>query len=548
MVLQQGNKPYAVVIPQIEQLAALRNREFDLLVVGGGITGCAVARDAALRGLSVALVEQGDFASATSSRSSRLIHGGIRYLEHGHLRLVFEASAERRRLLRLAPHLVRPLEFTWPVYEGARVGRLRLEAGLLLYDALSAFRNVRRHRRLSRSGVLAREPALSRRGLLGGSAYFDAATDDIRLTLANALGAREAGAIVANHCRVTELLVEGKRVRGAVCQVAAVDSRVEIRARCVVNATGPWTDQLREMEEPGGRRVTRGSKGAHILVHRSDLGSTGALTLTSPLDGRVMFILPAGRFALIGTTETSTAESLDSVRATEGDVDYLLRSACHYFPESALSRESVVSAWAGVRPLAEHRGEHHSATREHAIVESPGGMVTVTGGKLTTYRSMASQVVDRVQKEVGGGGSRSVTHELPLPGGDCDPARERVSASAEVGEADIAARLVGAYGSAWREVWELARTIPGGRERLAPGLPYMVGEVVYGARHEMARSLGDLLIRRVPLAFETPDRGTSSVDMVFAALSGEPRWREVDRGTLLAAYRTELDRIFTIVS
>src|SRR6185437_14530236 len=228
-----------------ERFGALGSRVFDLLVIGGGITGCGIARDAALRGLSVALVEREDFASGTSSRSSRLVHGGVRYLEHGHLHLVFESSGERRRLLQLAPHLVRPLEFTWPVYAGARIPRWKLNAGLTLYDALALFRNVGRHHRLTRDGVLAHEPMLRTDGLLGGASYFDAATNDARLTLANAVGAAEHAAVVVNHAPVSSLRIEGGRVVGADITDAIVGGMCAVRARAVVNATGPWSDDIR---------------------------------------------------------------------------------------------------------------------------------------------------------------------------------------------------------------------------------------------------------------------------------------------------------------
>src|SRR4051812_18643180 len=237
--------------------AALGTRVFDILVIGGGITGCGIARDAALRGLHVALVEKGDFASGTSSRSSRLVHGGVRYLEHGHLHLVFESSAERRRLLRLAPHLVRPLQFTWPVYEGARIPRWKLGAGLLLYDTLALFRNVGRHRRLNVRGVLANEPALRTAGLRGGASYFDAATNDARLTLANSIGAAEAGAIVANYARVDELIRTDRRIAGAVVEDTRLHERLEVRAAVVVNATGPWSDQLQSLDDDAHRQTIR---------------------------------------------------------------------------------------------------------------------------------------------------------------------------------------------------------------------------------------------------------------------------------------------------
>ncbi|MDE3053967.1 MAG: glycerol-3-phosphate dehydrogenase/oxidase, partial [Gemmatimonadota bacterium] len=282
---------------------------YDLLVIGGGITGAGVARDAALRGLQVLLAEKDDFAAGTSSRSSRLIHGGLRYLEHGQLELVFEASGERRRLLRLAPHLVRPLRFVWPVYDGARVPFWKVRAGVTLYDALAMFRNVHRHRKLSAAGVAAEEPMVARAGLRGGVSYYDAATDDARLTLANVLDAERAGATVLNHVAVEALTVQRGRVTGARLGDRLAGGSVEIAARAVVNAAGPWSDAVRRLEGAGAGRRVRGSKGAHILVPRSRVGNHGALTLLSPSDGRVMFALPAGAFTVFGTTDTFTDAS-----------------------------------------------------------------------------------------------------------------------------------------------------------------------------------------------------------------------------------------------
>ena len=241
--------------------------------MGGGITGAGVARDAALRGLRVALVEKDDYASGTSSRSSRLVHGGVRYLEHGQLGLVFESSAERRTLQRIAPHLVRPLAFTWPVYAGARVPRWKLAAGLTLYDLLALFRNVGRHVRLDVDGVLAQEPRLRTDALVGGARYWDAATDDARLTLATVRSAIEAGAVVLNHARVVSLVVTGGRVAGARVVDASSSASTEVSARVVVNATGPWSDVVERMAHGSARPAVRGSKGVHVSVPRIRLGN-----------------------------------------------------------------------------------------------------------------------------------------------------------------------------------------------------------------------------------------------------------------------------------
>jgi glycerol-3-phosphate dehydrogenase len=407
------------------QLEALGREEFDLLVVGGGITGCGIARDAALRGLRVALVEKDDFASGTSSRSSRLIHGGLRYLEHGFLHLVFVASSERRRLLRLAPHLVRPLEFLWPVYAGARVPQWKLAAGLTLYDALALFRNVGTHRRLSARQIAAREPDLRREGLVGGARYFDAHTDDARLTLANAMGALEAGAVVLNHARVVALHLDGPSARGARIDDRLGGGGIDVRARVVVNATGPWSDEMRRLDDgatgAGDADAVRGSKGVHVAVARDRIGNHGALTLLAPNDGRVMFVLPSGRQTIIGTTDSFTDAPPDEVRASEGDVAYLLAAANAFFPAAHLTRQDVVAAWAGIRPLiagGAAKADPGNASREHAIAESDHGVVSITGGKLTTYRVMAAEVVDVVAARLGQRAVRPPTRDVALPGGD----------------------------------------------------------------------------------------------------------------------------------
>ena len=398
----------------LETLAA---EPFDMLIVGGGITGAGVAREAALAGFRTALVERDDFASGTSSRSSRLVHGGVRYLEHGHISLVFESSRERRLLLQLAPHLVRPLAFTWPVYRGARVPLWKMRAGLTLYDALSLFRNAR-HRSLSREGVLAAEPALSPHGMVGGARYWDAATDDSRLTLASALAAREAGASVANHVSIvagTHDIGSARRLTGVVAQDGLTGATFPIQARVVINATGPWSDATAALTgSPQGSQLL-GSAGSHVAVPRSRVGNNDAVTIVSPLDGRVMFVLPAGAHTIIGTTERPAQSGPDDIRATRAEVTYLLQSVNRCFPFAQLTMDDVVSAWCGIRPLAAARAGEHSAnaaSREHAITHRADGLVCITGGKLTTYRAMAADVLSHARNELPKSGALpSPTHE-----------------------------------------------------------------------------------------------------------------------------------------
>ncbi|MDB4877070.1 MAG: glycerol-3-phosphate dehydrogenase [Gemmatimonadetes bacterium] len=527
-----------------DRFEALNRVHFDLLVIGGGVTGCGIARDAALRGLSVALVEKNDFASGTSSRSSRLIHGGVRYLEHGQLHLVFESSAERRRLLRMAPHLVRPLQFTWPVYEGARIPRWKLDAGLMLYDALALFRNVGRHRRLNARDVLEHEPMLRPDGLLGGARYYDAATNDARLTLANALSAAEAGAVVVNHAAVTTLRSENGRVIGARVRDTLGARTADVTARVVVNATGPWSDELRHLDPSiasSGRPAVRGSKGAHVAVPRERVGNTYALTLTSPRDGRVMFVLPADTHAIIGTTDTYTSSSPDSVHASNEDVRYLIDSANAFFPAARLTTSDVVSAWAGIRPLVPSSGDTPGgASREHAITTSADGLVSITGGKLTTYRVMAADVVHVVLRRLGLRAGRDLTKTVPLFGGDFSSINDLIaSAVRATNDIPFATHLVSSFGSRWPAV--LAEINTGdGRTVVADGLPYTIGELRYSLREEMATTLGDLFVRRTHLAFETRDHGIAAAERAVRALGGDAK--EIE------GYAGEVERIFSVSS
>ena len=530
--------------------AALGAQAFDVLVIGGGITGAGVARDAALRGLRVALVEQDDFASGTSSRSSRLIHGGVRYLEHGQVHLVFESSRERRTLQRIAPHLVRPLAFTWPVYRGARVPRWKLGIGLALYDLLALFRNVGRHERLDARGVIAREPMVRHTDLAGGATYWDAATDDVRLTLANVLSARRAGAVVVNHARVGALLKDGDSVIGARVLDVLSGGEVEVRARVTVNATGPWSDRVEALARDRSVAGVRGSKGVHISVPRSRVGNVAALTLVAPQDGRVMFVLPAGTFTIIGTTDTFDDVLPENVRASEVDVRYLLAAANHYFPDAQLERGDVVSAWAGLRPLAAVRGsagDPGSASREHSIEVTMPGLVRVTGGKLTTFRAMAQEIVDVVQQAGGLQRAKSSTAQRPLEGGDLgDVNTTLMEATRTTGDAVIAERLVHAYGSAWRAVWSQVTEDTSLAMRVSPDRPYILAELRHGVMEELAHTLGDLLIRRTPVAFETADHGRTAARSVVRAVAKWLAWSDDDLNAALAAYDAEVAQLFTV--
>lgn len=544
-----------------EALRSLGDETWDLLVIGAGITGAAAARDAAGRGLRVALVDSGDVGRGTSSASSRLIHGGIRYLETFQFRLVFEASAERRRLLGLASHLVHPLPFLFPVYRDSPVGYRKLQAGMWLYDGLSLFRNIAPHKMMARAGVLDAEPGLRADGLLGAAMYHDASVDDARLTLANARGAHEAGACVVPHAEVSGFLRDGgglvgARVRDCLAQGA---EPVEVRARVVLNATGPWSDAVRRLADPGARPRLRPTKGVHIMLRRDRLGNRHAVTFRSVVDGRVMFVLPLGEFSYVGTTDTDFSGSPAEVRADADDVRYLIDSANGVFPDAKLTESDVVSTWAGIRPLlaphkADGEGLSASATsREHEIWRDPGGLLNIAGGKLTTYRLMARQVVDAAARELarrhGVESGVSPTAALPLPGDPHEPwdgFRERMvreAVDAGLG-ADTGEHLARAYGEDASHVVAAARQDAALSSRLMEGHPYIWAEVEHAVRAEMALTLDDVLIRRLHLFYEAVDGGLSIAPAVarrMAAMDGIG-WNDAEIARQVDAYAESVRR------
>jgi glycerol-3-phosphate dehydrogenase len=522
----------------------------DVLVIGGGIVGAAVARDAALRGFRTALIDKGDFGSGTSSRSSRLVHGGLRYLETGDFRLVFEASRERRILMKIAPHLVRPLPFIIPVYTGGRVPPWKLRAGMWLYDGLALFRNVQRHRWLSPRETLRADPGLRQKGLRGAGLYYDAQTDDARLVLATARSAARAGALVANYAEVTSLLKSDGLVRGAVVRDVLDGDVHSVRALTVVNAAGPWVDALRRLDEPGAAPLLRLTKGVHVAVPRTRLTSPSAVTVISPIDGRVMFVLPWGEISYIGTTDTDYDGSLDEVRATGEDVVYLLRSANAFFPEARLTPADVLSTWASLRALVAPRVEQAAVavSREHRIVESAAGLVTVAGGKLTTHRAMASGAVDVVAARLRRIDGRPVpprarTDLHTLPGGEAADLEVLVDSLLvrDIKE-PVARHLVENYGS---EAAAVANQVEKNRvlgRPLIEGRPEIRAEVAHAVEREMAVRLGDLLMRRLHLFQLAPGASVKVAAAVARKMRELLQWTATREADELALYLEEVKR------
>jgi len=521
----------------------------DVLIIGGGITGAGIARDAALRGFRTALVDKADFGAGTSSHSSRLIHGGIRYLEQGAFHLVFEASHERRVLLTIAPHLVRPLAFLFPLYRGGRLPAWKVRAGMWLYDLLSSFRNVRWHRWLRAKQVRRVEPGLRDRGLIGAALYYDAQTDDARLVIATVRSAMRAGALAANYVETTALLKPDGRVRGAVVRDVLTGQTATIRANVVVNATGPWSDQLRRLDDPQAAPILRLTKGAHVTVPRRRLANEHAVTLLSPVDGRVMFVLPWGDLSYIGTTDTDADASPDGLRVTAADVTYLLRSANAAFPHAHLAPNDVVSAWVGLRPLlrADH-ADPSQVSREHKVFASEQGLITIAGGKLTTYRVMARDVVDRVAArlhELDGRPlpPRAQTDKLPLPGGEAAELDVLGEAARARGASEATARhLVASYGSEAAAVLNLVDRDRRLGDAIIAGRPEIWAEIAYAVERELAVRVQDVLVRRLHLFYEVPDHAQSAVAKVAARMKQLLGWDDVREAEELRDYFQVVER------
>jgi glycerol-3-phosphate dehydrogenase len=453
---------------------------FDVLVVGGGATGLGTAVDAAARGYRVALIEQYDFAKGTSSRSTKLVHGGVRYLKQGNVSLVLEALRERGRLARNAPHLVHDLAFVIPNYtwwEGPFYG-----IGMKLYDGLAGKLSLQPSRHLSRAGTLALIPTVEPAGLKGGVLYHDGQFDDARLALNLAQTAEAFGAAVVNYCRCVGLIKEAGRVTGVEARDEESGQEFTVRARCVVNATGVWVDDLRQLDERAASKIVAVSQGIHVVLPKAFLPGTTAIMVPKTADGRVLFAVPWHDCVVVGTTDTPMAAAALEPRALDEERDFVMAHARRYLAKDP-SDGDVLSIFAGLRPLVKAGDGHDTAalSRDHTILVGRSGLITVTGGKWTTYRKIAEDVIDHAETVAGLAPQPCRTEALAIHGSTL---------------AAIPAANLQPYGSDAGGVAELIRTTPGAHRPLHPALPYQEGEVIWQVRHEMARTVEDVLARR----------------------------------------------------
>jgi glycerol-3-phosphate dehydrogenase len=526
-----------------KNLETLASEPSDLLVIGGGITGAGIARDAALRGLRVALVEKRDFAAGTSSRSSKLIHGGVRYLEQGDVGLVMEAAHERRVLRSLIPHLVCPHPLLLPVR--SRSGYVKLNAGLWTFDRMARAMKDERYQMFSRDEALRREPRLRGDRLYGAGMYLENVSDDARLVLANLKSATALGAVVVNHAGVTGLLNDRGRVSGAVVEDNFSGASFSVRARAVVNAAGPWVDEVRSLQGGNEKRRLHLTKGIHLVLPRERL-DVSHLVVMSAADRRSVFVVPRGDVVYLGTTDTNYEGSYAEPWISAEDADYLLDAANVTFDVDPLTRDHVVGAWAGLRPLLHQEGRKPSEiSRKDEIMVADSGLISIAGGKLTTYRKMAERAVDLVcagfkERRVSLPEVRGDSETDVLSGGDTgtdvDAFGGRLHARHPEASADAVTRLVGLYGSHAEAILKAMRTEPTMAEPCAPRSAVTRAEVAYAVEEEMAMTVGDFLERRARLFLWDTENGLTEAPGVASFMGQILGWSDARRAAEVAAY------------
>lgn len=538
-----------------DNLSLMERERFDVLVIGGGVTGAGVALDAVARGYRVALVEKVDFASGTSSKSTKLVHGGIRYLPNFDFGLVREALVERGILLRNAPFLVRPVGFVLPIYKGDRhpvgipfttpggVGLgLVLDIGLWFYDALAGRYNVKRHRHVRREELLKLAPSLVTQDLKDGFLYYDAQTNDARLTMLLIRTAAQYGATIANYAEVTSFLSEGGKLIGARVRDRLGERELTLRARHIVNATGIHSEEIEALTGHEPLVQVEPSKGVHLVFAREQVQlGADAIVLPETDDKRILFMVPWETRAVFGTTDTGSGD-LDHPTASREDVAYLLNHLNRYLSVK-LTEEDIISVYAGYRPLVRSRSPQHSTaklSRTHAVLEAPSGLVTIVGGKLTTYRRMAQDTVDVLSRRDGSVPPPHPTIHLPLQGSAGWPAKRRdlEAKGAALGlDSQVLAHLGSSYGSDASEILTLIEEDATLGERLIDDLPYLRAEVVYACRQEMAMTPHDVLARRTSITLVDRHQGLGVVEDVTRLMARELGWSPEQQENMRAAFR-----------
>ncbi len=481
--------------------------DYDVIVIGGGINGAGIARELAMRSLSTLLVEKNDFGSGTSSQSSKLAHGGLRYLEKGELKLVYESCHERERLLKNAPHIVKPLPFIIPVYKDSRFTRLTLKLGLFIYDLLSGFKTTKSHKMLSKHDIQQAIPALKSEGLLGGALYVDAQMDDCRMVIETILQAEHYSAKCKNYTEVIAVKKDSDKMCSVTLKDFFTKKETTVTAKRVINSAGPWSDTINTMVNPNSAPQLRLSKGVHIIT--KSLSKKTAVLLTTQHDGRVYFVIPWDGYSLIGTTDTDFDENPNYTSANEEDIQYLLNATQHFFPESQLNRSDVITSFAGLRPLIHSTSKDASSvSREHKIVKD-GPFISLFGGKFTTFRKMSEDVAKIVCSELSNLPFKPLTRKLPSWGGT--PINQTQFEHYRL-PLPMKKRIVGFYGNQFVRVFTILISDIKMQECI-PNSDITIGEIIYIIDTEKAKTITDILRRRthVKLSNNTDEK---SIDIV----------------------------------
>lgn len=523
--------------PYIDRFHSMKSKSFDLVVIGGGINGAAAARDAALRGLKVLLLEKSDFGAGASTKTSKLAHGGLRYLEQWEFTLVKESLDERNLLLHNAPHLVHPIPFIMPVYATSPRPLWQVNIGLSLYDFFSRKSGMPKHRMLTSSEVADNFPEIERSDLTGGCFFYDAWMLDNRLVIENVLSAEQAGALVFNYAQVTGLSIS----QGRIDRVDVIDlitgKENSIACKAVINATGAWSDHIAALEHSKHcDNYVKPTKGIHMIIPQ--VARDQALLLRTPQDGRVFFVIPWGSYSLLGTTDTFYDGDPDGVKVEKNDIDYLSAAFKSYFPNMAINDSSIVATFAGLRPLAAQRNHAFSpsgASRSHAIEVSDRGLISVLGGKFTTHRRVAEDAVDRSIALIGAAGQfrPCSTHKTPLPGASDSSSLEHIAH--ELSEEGLdrfqVEHLLSNYGRLSLRILEIIRSDSSERRQICPEHPHVFAEITYAIQNEHARKLEDWFCRRTSIAYTScrGDKCLGTVASKFASLLGWDRaQREIE--------------------
>lgn len=511
---------------------------YDLIVIGGGITGCGVAYEAAVRGASVLVLEQGDFAEGTSSRSTKLIHGGIRYLKQFDFRLVREGVHERQSLIEQIPYLVHPVQFVYPVHKGDPDPLWALKAGLVLYDWFAGRKNLLPHKVYGKERLLQIEPLLQEAGLTGGALYADCLTDDARLTVEMARAAARQGAVLVNYMKVTRFLYDDAgRVNGVTAEDRlAPGEQVQLYSANILNATGPWVDLIRRLDDPGCKPVLRPTKGSHVAVDHTRLPLARPVVMHAA-DGRLMFAVPRAGFTYLGTTDTDFKDDPATVACDRADVDYILNATNRTFPKARLTEADVISVWAGIRPLAaasEDAGPSQ-VSRDYRLNTSQSGLVSVAGGKLTAFQAMSRAIVRKMLP-----GLDQTELPLRLAGAENLPEAAEVDEMAHpsgLSPAEVR-ELISRHGSEIRAILpHVDGRVEAGRVRM------LAAEAAYCADQEFAVTLSDILNRRTAQILFSRDNGVGAVRAVAAAVAPILNWDETEQAAQVDAYMQEAERM-----